>query len=156
MQWQDVINDQSLQDLPYKIELNEYGKIIMSPASNKLRILQAHIEKQLWQQLSGLTFPECSIKTSKGVKVADVVWCSDDFFKKHGTETPYTNAPEICIEVISPSNSTQEMNDKIQLYLEAGAIEVWLVSTQGKISFFNKKGELKSTEFGIVVTPLYI
>ena len=156
MQWQDVVNDQSLHDLPYKIELNEYGKIIMSPASNKHSILQAHIEKQLWQKLSGITFPECSIQTRKGVKVADVVWCSEDFFKKHGTETPYTNAPEICIEVVSPSNSQQEMNEKIQLYLEAGAIEVWLVSTHGNISFFNKHGELKTTIFEIEVIPLSI
>jgi len=47
------------------------------------------------------------------------------------------------------------MNEKTQLYLEAGAVEVWLVPTQGNISFFNKKGELKSTGFGIEVMPLY-
>jgi len=156
MQWQEVVNDQSLHDLPYKIELNEYGKIVMSPASNKHSIFQAHIEKQLWKNLSGISFPECSIQTTKGVKVADVVWCSETFFNKHGTETPYTNAPEICIEVVSPSNSTQEMNEKIQLYIEAGALEVWLVSTEGDISFYNKKGKLKSTSFEIEVTPLYL
>ncbi len=33
MKWQDVLLDKTLQDLPYKIELNEYGKIEMSPAS---------------------------------------------------------------------------------------------------------------------------
>jgi len=44
MQWQEVVNDPSLQDLPYKIELNEYGKIIMSPASNKHSIIQAHLK----------------------------------------------------------------------------------------------------------------
>ena len=31
MQWQDVLADKSLQDLPYKIELNEKGNIEMSP-----------------------------------------------------------------------------------------------------------------------------
>ena len=36
MQWQEVIAHPSLQDLPFKIELNEYGKIEMSPASNRL------------------------------------------------------------------------------------------------------------------------
>ena len=39
MQWQEVVNDPSLQDLPYNIEMNEYGKIIMSPASNKHSII---------------------------------------------------------------------------------------------------------------------
>jgi len=31
MNWQEVCEHKSLQDLPFKIELNEYGKIIMSP-----------------------------------------------------------------------------------------------------------------------------
>ena len=28
MQWSEVMADKSLQNLPYKIELNEYGKIV--------------------------------------------------------------------------------------------------------------------------------
>ena len=43
MQWLDVINDASLANLPYKIELNEYGQIVMSSASNKHGFLQAEI-----------------------------------------------------------------------------------------------------------------
>lgn len=35
MRWQDVIRHPSLQDLLFKIELNEYGKIEISPASNR-------------------------------------------------------------------------------------------------------------------------
>lgn len=34
MKWSEVINDKTLQDLPYKIELNEWGHIVMSPVSN--------------------------------------------------------------------------------------------------------------------------
>ena len=48
------------------------------------------------------------------------------------------------------------MIEKTQLYLDAGAIEVWLVPTQGNITFFNKTGELKATEFGIDILPFYI
>ena len=32
MKWQEVLEDKSLQDLPYKIELNAWGQIVMSPA----------------------------------------------------------------------------------------------------------------------------
>jgi hypothetical protein len=35
MQWADVLADRSLRDLPYKIELDRNGNIIMSPASNR-------------------------------------------------------------------------------------------------------------------------
>ena len=32
MKWQEVLEDKSLQDLTYKIELNRWGQIVMSPA----------------------------------------------------------------------------------------------------------------------------
>ncbi|MBF0266387.1 MAG: Uma2 family endonuclease [Gammaproteobacteria bacterium] len=153
MQWQEVIDDPNLQDLPYKIELNEYGKIVMSPASNKHGIIQGYIQKNLWQ-MSGVVFPECSIQTAKGVKVADVVWCSENFYKTHGTETPYQQAPEICVEVISPSNSKQEMQEKIMLYLEVGAKEVWLVTTEGIIEYYNQTGEISRSNFDLEITEI--
>lgn len=36
MKWQEVCEDKALQDLPYKIELNRWGQIVMSPAKNTL------------------------------------------------------------------------------------------------------------------------
>ncbi len=39
-------------------------------------------------------------------------------------KTPYPKAPEICVEVKSPANSKIEMDEKIRLYLEKGALEV--------------------------------
>ncbi len=35
MDWTEVCQDRSLQDLPFKIELNEWGQVVMSPASNR-------------------------------------------------------------------------------------------------------------------------
>ena len=32
MNWQEICNDPLLRELPYKIELNEWGKIVMTPA----------------------------------------------------------------------------------------------------------------------------
>ena len=43
-------------------------------------------------------------------------------------------APEVCIEVVSGSNMRKEMNEKRPLYFEAGAEEVWIVSTEGAAS----------------------
>lgn len=40
MQWLDDLADQSLHDLPYKIELNEKGIIEMTPASFIQSLLQ--------------------------------------------------------------------------------------------------------------------
>jgi Uma2 family endonuclease len=48
---------------------------------------------------------ETSIQIFKNVKVADVCWASSQFIEKFGFETPYSKAPELCIEVRSPSNT---------------------------------------------------
>ena len=44
MNWQEVCEDRSLQDLPFKIELNEYGQIVMSPASNEQGDHERHVK----------------------------------------------------------------------------------------------------------------
>ena len=43
LRWDEVLKDPSLQDLPYKIELNAWGKVEMSPASNRHGRLQMAI-----------------------------------------------------------------------------------------------------------------
>ena len=82
----------------------------------------------------------CSIATRLGVKVADVVWMSSEFLSEFEEVTPYPNAPELCIEILSPSNSAFEMQEQIALYLESGAKEVWIVSDDGTISMYGVEG----------------
>lgn len=143
MKWSEVINDKTLQDLPYKIELNEWGNIVMSPASNRHGLMQSKIGRILSQQSHlGETLSECSIETTKGVKVADVIWGSQHFFEQNGLETPYTVAPEICVEVLSPSNTMAEMEEKKDLYLAQGAREVWVCDEDGQLTFFDANGRL--------------
>ena len=89
---------------------------------------------------------ECSIDTSDGVKVADVAWASDDFFTEYGDVTPYPKAPEICVEVTSPSNSKQEVEHKIELYLAKGALEVWVVNQKREVTFYSHTGHLKKSK----------
>lgn len=142
MEWADVINNPLLKNLPFKIELNKWGKILMSPASNNHGRLQYEIGSLIDRHKgSGKIIMECSIETSDGVKVADVAWASDEFIESHGYNTPYIKAPEICVEIISPSNSTGEMEEKIQLYLAKGAREVWVVEDTGTIRYFSHEGE---------------
>jgi Uma2 family endonuclease len=132
-----VITDPALSDLPFKIELNEWGKIEMSPASNSHGMLQTEIAFILKKKLpSGKAFVECSIQTSKNVKVADVVWCSTDFLNRYGKSTPYPASPEIVVEVASPSNTLAELIDKRSLYFEQGAKEVWICEETGAMLFY--------------------
>ena len=154
MQWQDVLNDKSLRDLPYKIELNEYGHIEMSPASFNHSYLQGTLAFLLRTQLGGKVFTELAVTTEKGVKVPDVAWGSDEYFQTHKNDIAATSAPEICIEIISPSNSMKEMRAKIKQYLKSGAKEVWLVNEQGEVQFFNHNGQQKQSSFNVSLESL--
>lgn len=141
MQWQEVIDNPYLKNLPFKIELNRWGRIEMSPASNRHALLQSRMAQWVRAAIGeGETLTEASIQTSDGVRVPDVVWASADFLAEHDFETPFSRAPEICVEIISPSNSRLEMLDKTRLYLEAGAIEVWLVSETGRLEVEDTEG----------------
>ena len=143
MNWQEVCEHPSLKDLPFKIELDELGKVIMSPVKIYHSILQGEIEFLLRSLLkNGKTLPECAIKTRKGTKVADVAWASLDVLSRIKDESEASIAPEICVEVISSSNTKKEMAEKRQLYFEAGAIEVWMCNENGDMSFFNAQQPL--------------
>ncbi len=154
MQWQDVLADKSLQDLPYKIELNEKGNIEMSPASLIHSLLQGKIVLLLGNTLAGNVFTELAIQTSDGVRVPDVAWGDHHFIEKHKDELFSSSAPEICVEIISPSNSCKEMSEKTQLFIDAGALEVWLVTESGDISFFNKDGKINHSQFDIQIDKI--
>lgn len=150
MQWAEVVDNPYFENLPFKVELNRYGKIEMTPASNKHGRIQSYISALLERKLKkGEALTECSVQTTDGVKVADVAWCSRVFIKQYGYETPYSYAPEICIEIVSPSNSKEEMTNKAQLYLRAGATEVWIVWESGIVDYYDKIGKLEKSTYGI-------
>ena len=146
--WDELCRDPSLQHLPYKIELNSWGKVEMSPASVSHAWLQAAVAAQLAQQLpDGLTLTECPILTSIGIRVPDVVWASATFMRQHTGLSPLPRAPEICVEVTSPSNVEAEISEKTRGYLAAGAEEVWIVAENGTVRFLNRSGEQPQSRF---------
>lgn len=147
MNWNDVCDHPALQDLPFKIELNRFGQIVMSPASNWHGALQMRIGSRLLSELGGgEVISECSVQTSDSTKVADLAWLSEDFVAEYGMATPYLIAPEICVEILSPSNSVEEMSIKRSLYFEAGAIEFWECDQDGVMTFYGKSGEMEYSE----------
>ena len=143
MNWQEICEHPSLQDLPFKIELNEKGQIIMNAVKVIHSLYQGEIEYRLRTLLTGgRTLPECAIRTSRGTKVADVAWATTNTVRKIKDEIECSIAPEICVEVLSSSNTKDEMKEKIDLYFEKGAHEVW-VCESGVMNFYNASGKLE-------------
>jgi Uma2 family endonuclease len=143
MRWEEVCENRQLQDLPFKIELNKWGQIVMSPVKIKHSFYQGRIQRLLESLLkTGEVMPECAIDTSDGVKVADVVWCSAERFDRIQEQVSASISPEICVEVKSSGNTLDEMEFKKRLYFEAGAREVWICNEQGQITFSNDRNEL--------------
>ncbi len=147
MEWSEICEDQHLRDLPYKIEQNEWGNIVMSPAGNKHGLYQARLIRLIAKmKKDGDIISECSVQTRKGTKVADVAWTSDAFIKKHGYETPYTQCPELVIEIKSSSNTYKELEEKSDFYFAKGASEVWVCDESGNIKFYTKGSETDNSE----------
>ena len=141
MNWQDICSHPSLKDLPFKLETDRWGHIVMSPATNRHSRLQSLIARLFDRTLpEGEGIVECSIATAEGVKVADVAWAGAAFLRRHGSANPYPEAPEIVVEVLSDSNTRAEMDEKRLLYFECGAREFWLCTPGGELLFFDANG----------------
>ena len=154
LRWAEVCRDASLRNLPHKIELNAGGKIEMSPANNRHALLQGTIAVELGRQLSGgRVLTQCPVLTEIGVRVPDVAWASAEFMRFNRVTTPYPSAPEICVEIRSPSNSDAEIAAKTKAYLAAGAHEVWVVEETGTIRYFDPAGQRPASAFAVSVPP---
>ena len=142
--WSRALRDPSLRDLPYKIETNEYGQLVMSPQKPKHGHLQFRVANLLDDLMDrpGRASVEFAVETPKGVKVPDAVWVSEERWNAMGADAEAsTVAAEICVEVLSRSNTKAEIDEKRGLYFERGAVEVWTCDMDGRIRFFHRDGE---------------
>jgi len=125
------------------------GRIILTPPADP-----AHGGRQADLTLllskfapAGKIIVECPISTSEGVKVPDLVWASKKRFATvGGKKSALTAAPEICVEVLSPSNTRNEIEEKRRLYFAAGASEVWLCERDGHVRFFLKTSPTRAAK----------
>ncbi len=117
----------------------------MSPHYRIHALYQKAILKLLDRLLKGgFSYTECPIKAPNSNPVADVVWTSNERdAAEDNTKAACRVAPEICVEVRSPSNSQREMDAKRQEYFGAGALECWFCNLSGEISFYGPEAKLE-------------
>ena len=146
MRWQEICEHPALQNLPFKIESNKQGAIIMNPVNVSHSIFQGRILRILNAVLkNGEALVECAIATPQGAKVADVAWASNERIERIKTEVECSIAPEICVEVVSYSTTQREIRGKSKLYFDAGALEVWHCAENGAMTFYSPAGKMPNS-----------
>jgi len=135
--WAELLTDPEVVRLAHRIETDRHGHVLMSPPPTP-----AHGRKQnrigtlLEQMLPNRNVvTECPLSTPDGVKAIDVAWLGPARGQEADNETCLTRAPEICVEILSPSNTPLEIKENIALYLEVGAQEVWICQRDGTLKF---------------------
>jgi Uma2 family endonuclease len=135
--WRELLADPELARLPHRIETDRHGRILMSPPpAPKHGNFQSEIAHILRTSLpAGRVVTECPLSTSDGVKAIDVAWLAPGRAQELRSATCLVYAPEVCVEVLSASNTSAEISEKIALYFEAGAREVWTCGEDGAMEF---------------------
>ena len=141
--WAELLADPELAKFEGRVETDRHGHVIMSPPPAPSHgSFQARIASLLDRHMTtGRVLTECPISTADGVKAADVAWASAAVMRELGRRVCFPRAPEICVEVISPSNTEGEIQEKMALYFDAGAKEVWTCAESGVMSFFGGTGD---------------
>ncbi len=158
--WAQLVGDPVLRDLPFRIELNKWGHIEMTPPASPGHMRAAsRLALRLREMLGGDAFTECAIATAAGVKFADVVWCSDAFLERNRNaletmQASLAETPDLCIEVMSPSNLLAELSEKAALYLESGAQESWIVLPDFSIRLVDAHGPRERSRFKVDLARL--
>ena len=85
----------------------------------------------------GIVITECPVSTSDGVKAIDIAWLAPERRQEVDSAVCLAQAPEICVEVLSPSNTGEEISEKIELYFEAGALGGLDLQSGGTVEFYH-------------------
>lgn len=154
--WRAMSADPTFDDVPGKIELTEWGEILMSPVGKSHGIAAMRIGEALRSALGGHTMAEVGIATRIGVRAPDVAWCSDEFLAAHPEELPLSGAPEICVEIVSPTNPLPKLREKAMAYVNAGAVEAWIVYPQSReIEIYGREGRKPASSFALDIARLF-
>src|SRR5258708_10370215 len=137
--WSKICANPALRDLPFKVELTPRGILEMSPARPRHGEYQSEIGHLLRTMLPhGRVITECPIEGPEGeVRVPDVAWIARGRERYNPSETALTVAPDICVEVLSWSNTPEEMTHKRELYASLGGREFWTCTESGKLVFID-------------------
>ncbi|HUE84886.1 MAG TPA: Uma2 family endonuclease [Vicinamibacterales bacterium] len=154
--WRDLAADPTFQEVAAKIELTEWGEILMTPVGKTHGLTAMRVAEGLRRALGGHTMAEVGVATAIGVRAPDVAWCSDTYLQAHPEEMPLSAAPELCIEIVSAHNALPKLREKAMAYVGAGAREAWLVYPDSRrVEIYGRNGRRATSELSVEVASLF-
>ena len=76
---------------------------------------------------------------------ADIGFISKENLSKFGVpDSFFPTAPDLAVEVVSPSNSSEEISTKVEDYLSSGSRLVWIVYPKRKVVFVYRQSNTVS------------
>ena len=154
--YRELCDDPCFTNIAGKIEIDLWGRTVMSPPAAPYHgRLQIKLADKL-ASLGGERTAEAPIATPLGLFVADLAWSRQKSPPGAEDVNPLMAAPELCIEIVSPSNSRQELREKTAAYLAAGAEEVWIVYPRSKrVEVHGRQGLLEHSRFPVDLADLF-
>ena len=117
----------------FRLELHD-GEVVQVPPP---KLGHSIIQHNLLNELKVAFGPDVFVGLEVGFRagdrtylVPDVVAVPRQRFRSFPRDGYIVGAPEIVIEVLSPSNTVSEMNAKEQLCLENGTLEFWVIDPE--------------------------
>jgi Uma2 family endonuclease len=106
-----------------------HGRVMVLVAE----LLSTHVRKHRLGVVLGGDSGFILARNPDTVRGPDVAFVSKARFDQHGdTIRAFTGAPDLAIEVLSPSNTRSALHGKVADYLAAGTLRVWVVDPEGR------------------------
>ncbi|HEY0793066.1 MAG TPA: Uma2 family endonuclease [Chthoniobacterales bacterium] len=146
--WSGLLADSSYAECPERVETDREGRAVASPPPSHRHSRRQFRIGNLLEALmpNGFVLTECAVSTLHGVKAADVAWYNPSRAAEADAAELPDGAPDICVEVVSPSNATEQLEAKAAAYFAAGAKEVWVCGLNGRMSFFRPDGPIERSQ----------
>jgi Uma2 family endonuclease len=136
---------EQLPDEPGKLELLDGELIQLPPAKRKHMEIAHRIHALLVLNRGNAGVPAKlgGAYLETGYKFSSRAWLQPDvsitYFDQPGGDY-FESAPALAVEVISESNSADQMDRKVSTYLTNGGVEVWLVYPKRRCVWVYREG----------------
>lgn len=139
---------EKVPDEPGKMELLD-GELIRSPPAKKRHMRMSHWLRDILKlavDQAGAAAGPGAVYVEMGYKIGSRNWLVPDVSIEHANQPgdDYNEgAPALAVEIISESNTAEQVDYKVNTYLANGAIEVWVVYPKTRCVWVFREGQAR-------------